>query len=98
MNPREQLIKVAMDEPPNSKNLGAALAVLQGKARPTWVANVQGLLDEPAARVWTGSPSRTTFWRWRKQGLRMVKIGGRVFYKPSDLQAFVDKMAEEGGQ
>ena len=36
-----------------------------------------------------GYASRTQFWRWRRQGLRILHVGGKRFIRPSDLAAFL---------
>jgi len=35
--------------------------------------------------------SRTTIWRWEKEGLRIVREGGRTFLIPDDLVAFLTR-------
>jgi hypothetical protein len=39
--------------------------------------------------------SRTTIWRWEKEGLRIVREGGRTYLIPDDLVAFLTRNAEE---
>jgi len=41
--------------------------------------------------------SRTTFWRWTRQGLKTTRIGGRVFVSQVDLQRFMAENNEAGG-
>lgn len=39
-----------------------------------------------------GLGSRTTFYRWEKEGLRVLRVlrvGGRRFIRPSDLEKFM---------
>ena len=38
--------------------------------------------------------SRTTFWRWTKQGLKTIHVGGRVFVSQTDLQRFMEEQDE----
>tara|TARA_B100001971_G_C18056644_1_gene465680 strand:- start:502 stop:717 length:216 start_codon:yes stop_codon:yes gene_type:complete len=38
--------------------------------------------------------SRTTFWKWTKQGLKTTRIGGRVFVSQTDLQRFMEEQDE----
>ena len=35
--------------------------------------------------------SRATLWRWGKQGLRILRVGGRSYIHPSDLTAFMER-------
>lgn len=37
-----------------------------------------------------GIASRPTFFRWEKQGLRVLRVGGRRFIYPSDLRSFME--------
>lgn len=37
-----------------------------------------------------GIGSRATFFRWGKLGLKVLKIGGRRFIRPSDLAQFLE--------
>ena len=39
--------------------------------------------------------SRTTIWRWEKEGLRVVREGGRTYLIPEDLRTFLTRNAEE---
>jgi len=38
--------------------------------------------------------SRTTFWRWTRQGLKTIHVGGRVFVSQTDLQRFMEEQDE----
>ena len=38
-----------------------------------------------------GIASRATLWRWGKQGLRILRVGGRSYIHPSDLTAFMER-------
>ena len=33
--------------------------------------------------------SRSTFWRWSKEGLRILRVGGRTYLSPSELTRFM---------
>jgi len=45
-----------------------------------------------------GIGSRTTFFRWERMGLVVMKIGGRRFVRPSDLNAFIERMNDKNKQ
>jgi hypothetical protein len=53
------------------------------------------ILDEPllpevdAARELNVKPQTLGVWRYRGQGPAFVKIGKLVFYRPSDIRAYV---------
>ncbi|GGC63800.1 hypothetical protein GCM10011504_47520 [Siccirubricoccus deserti] len=40
------------------------------------------------ARRWSLSPRTLERWRWRDQGPRYLKVGGRVVYRLEDVEAF----------
>lgn len=42
-----------------------------------------------------GVASRPTFFRWERQGLRVLRIGGRRFIFASDLKAFLERKDQE---
>jgi hypothetical protein len=39
----------------------------------------------------THDTSRTTLWRFEKQGLRILHVGGKRFIRPSDWTAFIEQ-------
>ena len=43
-----------------------------------------------------GLTSRSNLWRWTKQGLRQIRVGGRVYITQADLQRFMKGMSGEG--
>jgi len=40
------------------------------------------------ARRWSLSPRTLERWRWRDQGPAYLKVGGRVVYRQTDIEAF----------
>jgi len=42
--------------------------------------------------------SRSTLWQWSKEGLRMTRVGGRVFLSQADLQRFMNERTKEVGR
>ena len=38
----------------------------------------------------TQNTSRTTIWRWEKEGLRILHVGGKRFIRPSDWNSFLE--------
>lgn len=42
------------------------------------------------ARRWKLSPRTLERWRWLGQGPQHIKIGGRVVYRLTDIEAFED--------
>ena len=47
------------------------------------------------ARRWNLSPRTLERWRWLNQGPRYLKIGGRVFYRLEDVEAFENEVAHQ---
>ena len=43
--------------------------------------------------IQNGIASRATLWRWGKQGLRILRVGGRSYIPPADLTAFMVREA-----
>ena len=43
--------------------------------------------------IQNGIASRATLWRWGKQGLRILRVGGRSYIHPADLTAFMVREA-----
>ena len=48
--------------------------------------------------IQNGIASRATLWRWGKQGLRILRVGGRSYIHPSDLTAFMEREASRAVQ
>lgn len=42
-----------------------------------------------------GLGSRATFYRWEKDGLRIVRVGGRRFIYASELKEFLERKNNE---
>ena len=50
------------------------------------------LIPMKEARAMLGNPHPTTMWRWEQYGyLTKVKIGVKVFYRQSDIEAIIRK-------
>jgi hypothetical protein len=53
------------------------------------------LLSEEAARAELGGISHATLWRIRRRGeLVGVRIGRRLFFRPADIEAYVERHRE----
>ncbi len=48
--------------------------------------------------IQNGIASRATLWRWGKQGLRILRVGGRSYIHPSDLTAFMEREASNAAR
>ena len=54
------------------------------------IAAEAGEMPVPLSRyINEGYGSRTQFWRWQKLGLKVLRVGGKRFIRPSDLAAFL---------
>lgn len=51
----------------------------------------EGFLSVDAARKYLGGVSRAWLWQARKKGLMSHKIGGRVLFRPTELDDYVIK-------
>jgi len=61
--------------------------------------NLQLLTPREAAKALGVRSSTLAVWRCRKRyPLRYVKVGGRVRYRMSDIESFLDARAVEGQQ
>jgi len=49
---------------------------------------MQHLDQKGLAERWAVSPRTLEQWRWQGRGPRYLKIGGRVVYRLSDIEAF----------
>ncbi len=49
---------------------------------------MQHLDQKDLAKRWLMSPRTLEQWRWQGRGPRYLKIGGRVVYRLSDIEAF----------
>jgi hypothetical protein len=49
---------------------------------------MQHLDQKTLAERWLISPRTLDQWRWQGRGPRFLKIGGRVVYRLSDIEAF----------
>jgi len=56
------------------------------------------LLTEDAARAELGGISRPTLFRIRKRGeIAVVRVGRRVFFRPADVEAYIERHREPAG-
>lgn len=39
--------------------------------------------------------SRTTFWRWRKAGLPVLTVGGKLFVRETQVIHFMERMSQQ---
>ena len=39
--------------------------------------------------------SRSTLWRWNKEGLKILKVGGRSYISPAEITRFMEAKHEE---
>ena len=54
------------------------------------------LIQKEEARGLLGSPDPSTLWRWEKVGyLKPVRIGGKVFYRRSDIDGVIKAKTEK---
>jgi hypothetical protein len=58
-------------------------------------SRVRHLNQIELARRWRISPRTLERWRWRSQGPRYLKMGGRVVYRCDDVEAFEAAQARE---
>ena len=49
---------------------------------------MQHIDQKELAKRWLISPRTLGQWRWQGRGPRFLKIGGRVVYRLSDIEAF----------
>lgn len=50
--------------------------------------DIRHLNQVQLARRWSLSPRTLERWRWLRQGPPFLRIGGRVVYRLSDIEAF----------
>jgi hypothetical protein len=89
---KNALLAKLIDPTTTEDTLRAALKVMNGK---TEQVNMEALrfISGPDACIYAGGITRTTLWRWRKQGLQSYSVGGRRLYRTTDLDKFI--MGEE---
>ena len=49
---------------------------------------MQNLDQNALAERWLVSPRTLEQWRWKGEGPRFLKLGGRVIYRLADIEAF----------
>jgi excisionase family DNA binding protein len=56
------------------------------------------LLPEDATRAALGGISRPTLFRIRQRGeIAVVRVGRRVFFRPADVEAYIERNREPAG-
>jgi hypothetical protein len=85
---KEDLIKAVLGPGLSEERLLAALKVLQDGSGTEAEGNARFLSDKEA-REYCGHIARSTLRRWRSQGLRSHRVGGRRLYRTTDLNEFV---------
>src|SRR5690606_24862505 len=59
---------------------------------------IRPLAVRPPDAAWILGVGERTLWQWTKEGrIRCLKAGGVKLYRLSDLEAFLDGLAEDGG-
>jgi hypothetical protein len=59
--------------------------------------NMQHLNQAELSRRWKISPRTLERWRWLKKGPTYLKIGGRVVYELSAIEAYEHSQRRPGG-
>lgn len=65
------------------------------RADPRDSQEVQHLHQSAVAHRWHLSVRTLERWRWRRQGPKYIKVGGRVLYRLEDIEAFERAGAHE---
>ena len=85
---RTELLQKCVDPSTDLSLINDALRILNGvPCKPNGVK--EKFLSDMEAREYSGNISRTTLWKWRKQGLKAYGVGSRVLYLPSELDKFI---------
>lgn len=59
------------------------------------MTDVVRLLRTPEVSEWLGIPVSTLYqWRYRGVGPRAIRVGRHLRYRPSDVEAWLDRDAE----
>jgi len=87
---RTKLLELAVSPQTGLSKVKAALGVLVNEPKKD---EREGLLDAREAQKYLRL-SRSTLWRLRRQGLPVVKLGGRILFRQKDLDRFVEKFIE----
>ena len=70
--------------------------VLSDKPKPTEIGPNCAVVERPFSQseaIRFLGKSRQTFYTWRKRGIiQPYRLGGRIFYKPSELVAALEKL------
>ena len=96
VNPKDELIRMAVDGTTPEGNLKLALQVLKTGQQ----INPEGserFISEKDALKFAGGISRVTLFRWRKSGLRSYKVGLRRFFRNADLADYIIQSSNSCG-
>lgn len=86
---QSELVRKIFEDGVTEEQLQQALCIFQAKKELQQGMENDKFFSEVEARKYSGNVSRSTFWHWKKKGLRSYKIGGRRLYRSEDIKRFV---------
>jgi len=92
---QQEILQAVLSPETSIRRLNTALSVLTDTEIGAGTVQTAGFLDDAAARRYAGNVSRTQLWNWRKTGLRSYKVGGRILYRGTDIDAFFKIMDQQ---
>ena len=87
---QQEILQAVLSPDTSMARLKTTSDVLAGRNTAEDLSSESGFLDDVAARRYAGNVSRTQLWKWRQDGLRFFKVGGRIFYRCKDIDAFIE--------